>query len=139
MDHMELKEKLPMLIRKRGLKQADVARITGIPAARFTDWKDPASGRTPTLEQALRVARALGVPLDYLADPEQDDPPAPALSDAEREIIAFVRRIGVETAWSRLGLIPGTVARPVGGTDLDPSERQPERQDERAKRPRRPR
>jgi transcriptional regulator with XRE-family HTH domain len=138
MEVMDFPEKLEKLIAHSGMKAAEVARRSGIPPQRFTDWKADRK-RRPTADQALHLARALNVSVDYLLDSELDDPPDPVLTTAEREILAFVRRIGIEDAWERLSLKAGTVARPIGGTDLDPSERQPERQDERAKRPRRPR
>ena len=44
--------------------------------------------QVPRLDAALRIARALGVPLEWLADDEQTGDPPPA---AEDEIVTFVR------------------------------------------------
>lgn len=119
MESMRLAEKLPMLMNQRGLKAADLARLTGIPSQRFTEWKDatPDRPRAPTLAQALRVARALGVSLDYLADDEQDQPPTPAVTDEERVILDMVHTLGVAEAKRRLlqALPP-----PPAGIDIQP-------------------
>ena len=56
----------------------------------------------PNLDAALRIAREFGVSLEWLADDEMKDQPAPEISDREREILRIVRRIGVEDAESRL-------------------------------------
>jgi transcriptional regulator with XRE-family HTH domain len=124
MDGMEFGKKLPLLIRSRGLKAAEVARLTGIPAPRFTDWKDPDSGRAPTLGQALRLARVLGVPLDYLADDDADDPP-PVLSPAEQQAVTLTRalalsveevarRLAGNTVPTNSGVHSPEYAQPVG-------------------------
>lgn len=58
---------------KKGLKDADVAKATGISASTFSDWK---SGRSqPKQEKLKKIASALGVSLDYLTG--QDDTPLP--------------------------------------------------------------
>jgi transcriptional regulator with XRE-family HTH domain len=134
METMEFKKKLEILVGRTGVKAADVARRAGVPPQRITDWKDPSKHRQPTIAQALSLARALGVSVDYLLDDAQDDPPPP-LTEDERTLLRIARKIGIEEALSRLSLAPGTVARPLGGTDMDPSDRKPSRQHKRAKGP----
>jgi transcriptional regulator with XRE-family HTH domain len=85
---------------QRGLKAADLSRLTGIPSQRFTEWKNstPERPRVPTLSQALRIARALGVPLDYLADDDLDDPTSLAelgIDPDDRTLLEFLRITGL--------------------------------------------
>ncbi len=86
------------------MKPAELARVTGIPAQRFTEWKEakPEKPRLPTLPQAFKIARALDVPLDYLADDQQDDPPPAALSEEDDRILEIARSLGYEEAKRRL-------------------------------------
>lgn len=102
MARMRLKEKLPWLMEQKGIKPAELSKMTGIPAPRFSEWKDPKGKRSPTLEQAKRIARALGVSLDYLADDSLDEPPNPELNAEDREILRIARRLGYEQALDRL-------------------------------------
>lgn len=49
---------------RKGMRDADIARIANIPKSTFSDWK---SGRgTPKTEKMKKIADALGVPVDYL-------------------------------------------------------------------------
>lgn len=73
---MKLMDKALALAEQRGLRQADLARACAIEPSRISEWKkDKGSG--PSLQVALRMARALGVLLDYLADDAMDVPPKP--------------------------------------------------------------
>lgn len=48
----------------KGMKDADVVRITGIPKSTFSEWKN---GRSfPKLPKLEKIADALGVSLEYL-------------------------------------------------------------------------
>ena len=49
---------------KKGYKDSDVARITGITKSTFSDWK---SGRScPKNDKLQKIAETLGVTVDYL-------------------------------------------------------------------------
>ena len=63
---------------------------------------------TPGLENAFRLARAVGVSLDYLADDTLDADPLQAsdpLSNEEREVLDLVKRIGSRRAANLLDII----------------------------------
>ena len=47
---------------KKGVRDADVAKATGIPQSTFTDWKNEKSA--PKLEKLIKIADFLGVTLD---------------------------------------------------------------------------
>jgi len=63
---------------------------------------------TPGLENAFRLARAVGVSLDYLADDALDTDPLQAsdpLSNEDREVLELVKRIGARRAANLLDII----------------------------------
>ena len=73
---------------RKGLKDSDVARMTGIPPATFSEWKH---GRyTPKYEKMTKIEQALGiVPLytenNYVVmDPA---PAAPVLDKFDQELL----------------------------------------------------
>lgn len=110
MTSMNLPEKLERLLARPGIRAIDVARKAGLRPQRITEWKDPKSKRRPTLTQALALAQALDVPLDYLADDAQDDPPAP---DVPPDLVALIRTLGVERARARLLMLPEPGSPPI--------------------------
>lgn len=56
---------------ERGLKDADVARETGITKSTFTDWKN---GRSEPKDAKLKkIADLFGVSVQYLRDGEESD------------------------------------------------------------------
>jgi transcriptional regulator with XRE-family HTH domain len=70
--------------------QAKIARAAGVDPARVTGWKNGEG--SPTLEQALKIARLLSVPLDYLADEETDEVPVTiACNESEKQAIIMTR------------------------------------------------
>jgi transcriptional regulator with XRE-family HTH domain len=91
---MELRKKLQKLIPN----QSEFSRQTGIPQTTISEWRS--GKREPTLKNASHLARALGVPLDYLADDGLDEPPPPPrpeTSEEERVILRFLRATGLDT------------------------------------------
>lgn len=48
----------------KGMKDADVVKITGITKSTFSDWKHERS--YPKTAKAEKIAEALGVPFEYL-------------------------------------------------------------------------
>ena len=107
---MRLKEKLAHLQELSGLKGTEIARRSGVPASRWSEWKDAEKNRQPSLYQASAVAKvfsaALGipVPLDYLADDAADEPPPPPFTEDERRVVELMRalRLDRDTALRRL-------------------------------------
>jgi transcriptional regulator with XRE-family HTH domain len=97
---MRLSEKIPMLVKRMGITQAELARAIGTYPSRISEWASE-EGK-PSIQQALRMARALNVSLDYLADDAQDDPPQMLSSEWERKVWEIVKEIGAEAAWKKL-------------------------------------
>lgn len=125
MEAMRLQEKFPILLELRGLKQADVARLTGIDPGAVSRIK---TGEwTPPIEKALRLARALGVSVDYLIDPDQDDPPPPLLSEDEADVLRTMRDYALTREEAKQGLAMAFAAKRSGGVatataDPDPAD-----------------
>ncbi len=92
---MELKDKLQMLMARHALNGQKLARF--IPRERFGDLADSPGEVAPGLDNAFRLARSVGVTLDYLADDSLDvEPPRPEdhLSPEERRVLALAQKIG---------------------------------------------
>lgn len=61
---MDFKTFIQMLMKERGLRQADLCRMTQIPSSLMSDY---VSGKkSPALNNAMAIADALGVSLDEL-------------------------------------------------------------------------
>jgi transcriptional regulator with XRE-family HTH domain len=93
---MILKDKLQMLMtrhRLNGQKLARQAQVSDSEISRILQGKS-----RPGLDNAFRLAKAVGVSLDYLADDSVDhDPitqPADNLSTEERKILTLAQKIG---------------------------------------------
>ena len=127
---MELKDKLLTQMARRGLNGQKLARISQVSDSEIS--RILAGKSRPGLENAFRLAQAVGVSLDYLADDSLDAEPAPSadpLTAAEREaldlahgiglgrasrILEIVRIVGYELAMHRL-----LGAKPVIEKDAD--------------------
>jgi transcriptional regulator with XRE-family HTH domain len=92
---MTLKDKLQMLMARRGLNGQKLARLSQVSDSEISRILQGKS--RPGLDNAFRLARSLSVTLDYLADDSQDIEPAqPAdiLAPEERKLLAAVQKIG---------------------------------------------
>src|SRR5271157_2769128 len=92
---MELKTKLKNLMNGKGLNGQKLARLSQVSDSEISRILQGKS--RPGLDNALRLAQALGVTLDYLANDKLDsEPPEPAdsLSPEERKILGIVQKIG---------------------------------------------
>jgi transcriptional regulator with XRE-family HTH domain len=98
---MDMATKIAKLVERSGMKQADIARAAGIPPSRLTEAKN--GTYKPPLQVALRLARALNVPLDYLADDTQDTPP---VVEFPPDLVQLIRTLGPDRARARLLQIP---------------------------------
>lgn len=90
---MEFPEKLRDLLDSRRMAQADLGAAVGLQQSRISKWVNGKG--EPSLSQGLLLARALKVPIEYLAD-DKADKPSPELSEAERLILETVRALGLE-------------------------------------------
>lgn len=101
-----------------------------LPPNRVSKWK---SGQgEPTARQALRIARVLRVPLEWLADEEAGDEPTalPGLSPDEAVMLDVIRDSGLTRRdVTRLVLQAvrdrGPVPAPIVGREFDPSTGDP--------------
>lgn len=76
---------------KIGLKDADVARLSGVTKSTFSDWKKGLY--QPKREKLIKIADALGVSIEYLMDDGKTDfnPSNIYLSDEEQEVLTAYR------------------------------------------------
>src|SRR3954465_9085120 len=93
---MELKIKLQNLMTRKGLNGQKLARLSQVSDSEISRILQGKS--RPGLDNALRLAKAVGVSLDLPADDEIDvEPSAPGdlLSPEERKILNLVTKIGM--------------------------------------------
>jgi transcriptional regulator with XRE-family HTH domain len=117
---MGFSEKLSRLLELRKVSQSELARRTGI--AQTTISLMSAAKQRPYLDQAWKIATALGVSLDYLANDLVEDPPA-EMSQSERFLYEAIQRVGVDTALNRMlsaeGVRKVVVSKRDSGDGLD--------------------
>lgn len=75
---MKMIEKLVKALADRDLTQRAFEAQCGLSENRISKWKDGTG--EPTARQALAMARALGLPLEFLVDDSIDEPEAPTAS-----------------------------------------------------------
>lgn len=105
---------------RRVASQVVLARQTGIPQTTISALVRGV--QKASLEQAFKLAQALGLSLDYLADDTLEEPPVPELSEEERHILRVyrsLRRKGVSLEEVEDRLID--VAGEPGGKVRDPA------------------
>ena len=96
---MELKDKLLTQMARLNLNGQKLARISNVSDSEISRILKGKS--RPGLENAFRLAKAVGVSLDYLADDSMEAEPAhPAdpLSTEEREVLDLAHGIGLARA-----------------------------------------
>lgn len=71
---MDVKTKLSELLEEKGMKQADLSRITGIPTSLISNYLNGI--KSPSLSNAVALATALNVTVDDLAGLSSDDVPS---------------------------------------------------------------
>jgi transcriptional regulator with XRE-family HTH domain len=131
---MELKIKLQTLMARRGLNGQKLARLSQVSDSEISRILQGKS--RPGLDNALRLAQAVGVSLDYMADDTLDAEPAEpvdSLSPDERKVLSVVQKIGCpevltiletvrflgyEAAMSRLVGAKPVVEKDKDGTDV---------------------
>jgi transcriptional regulator with XRE-family HTH domain len=92
---MELKDKLQMLMARAALNGQKLARSSKVSDSEISRILQGKS--RPGLDNAFRLAKSVGVTLDYLADDSMDvEPPKPEdhLSADERKILTLAQKVG---------------------------------------------
>jgi transcriptional regulator with XRE-family HTH domain len=130
---MKLKDKLQMLMSRHNLNGQRLARLSQVSDSEISRILQGKS--RPGLDNAFRLARAVNVSLDYLADDSLEldaASPADLLSPDERKLLALAQRVGCsevltilenvrflgyELAMSRL-----IGAKPIIEIDSEPSD-----------------
>ena len=64
-------EKYEELRDAKGVRDADVAKETGIYQSTFTDWKDKKKNSSPKLDKLIRIAQYFDVPVDVFIEARQ--------------------------------------------------------------------
>jgi len=121
---MTLKDKLQMLMTRHGLNGQKLARLSQVSDSEISRILQGKS--RPGLDNAFRLAKSVGVTLDYLADDSVDvEPPQPAdlLTPEERKLLDVAQKIGcskVLTILENIRFLGYEVAmsRLVGGKPL---------------------
>ncbi|APW61170.1 helix-turn-helix domain-containing protein [Paludisphaera borealis] len=96
---MELKQKLQLLMARRSLNGQKLARLSQVSDSEISRILQGKS--RPGLDNALRLAQAVGVSLDFLADDTMEAEPSPpedALSSEERKLLGVSQKIGCTEA-----------------------------------------
>lgn len=102
---MKLGEKLTRWLDRMGLSARELSRRLGVSPPTIGRW---ASGeREPRRPELVKLAREMGVTLDYLADDGQDNPPAPEVTPDERLLLDTLRRAGIAPAEALARLLGG--------------------------------
>lgn len=89
---MRFGQKIRKARRDRGLTQGDIAAESGLVPSAISGIES--GERRPYVDQASRIAKALGVSLDWLADDDRDDEPRETTSEDE-QILRVIRAAGV--------------------------------------------
>jgi transcriptional regulator with XRE-family HTH domain len=89
---MEAVEKVKKLMTERGLNQSDLAAMIGVSRQKMSLYLDGKAGLKPY--QLLRMARGLGVDLEYLVDDAMTDPrPSSFLAGDEWAVLEVYRAL----------------------------------------------
>jgi transcriptional regulator with XRE-family HTH domain len=118
---MNLKEKLRLLMARNGLNGQKLARVSQVSDSEISRILQGKS--RPGLDNAFRLAKALGVSLDYLADDALDEDPTQAMqshSPEEQKILASSLKVGYIEVLTILEIIRNlgydvAITRLVGG------------------------
>lgn len=102
---MDFVAKLKTLMDARGWKQADLARASGVADSTVSHWLKRKIKGKPDLDTGLKLARAFGVPLDFLADDDADEPPG-AMDPELAKIVDLAGSLTYPVAHARLLRLP---------------------------------
>jgi transcriptional regulator with XRE-family HTH domain len=97
---MTIGEKLKLLSDHYRLSQSALAEAAGVSQSQVSKWFRNVN--TPDVYQAFRMARKLNVPLEFLADDEQNVLASEEARRLEADILEAARDLGYEVARARL-------------------------------------
>jgi transcriptional regulator with XRE-family HTH domain len=103
---MKLEQKLLTQMVRRGLNGQRLSKVSGVSDSEIS--RILAGKSRPGLENAFRLARAVGVSLDFLADESLEAEPTPQhnpLSNQEQEILALAHALGQSQTVTLLKII----------------------------------
>lgn len=98
---MNIKEKLQMLCREKGITIKEMEAASGLRAGTVCKWDI----NMPSIDKVLKVARYFGVTVDDLLDAEKPAPHGSELSNKEADIIRLFRASSPETQQAMLRLL----------------------------------
>lgn len=96
---MEFGRQLEHLLAERGLKPADLSRMTGLSTGLISNYMNNRS--KPTLGNAVLIADAIGVSMDDLAGRNE---PSTA---AQRELLSYFNQLNEEGQESAIRMVQG--------------------------------
>ena len=108
----------------RGMTRADLCRETGLKSAHLVPYyRDPE--RSPNMATAIKIAAALGVSLDYLAELTDDMEPrrSTGVTREEARLLAAFRALGARDRESCVSMTEGLAARAASGAPSASSSR----------------
>lgn len=112
---MSFSTKLRALLKERGWTQGNLADLLETSQSQVSDWMRDKT--FPSIPSGLKLARVLGVTMDYLFDDSIEELPKPELTSEERTLLAVIRRLGAEEVIVRLTTgAPGAGWVPAGPT-----------------------
>lgn len=130
---MDLKTKLKNLMNDRGLNGQKLARLSQVSDSEISRILQGKS--RPGLDNALRLALALNVSLDYLANDELEvAPPEPAdtVSPEERKVLSITQKVGTPESLTILEIVgflgyEAAMSRLVGAKlpTIEPMDKEP--------------
>ncbi len=134
---MRILEKLDRILDQRGIPQSKLETMAGLYQGRYSKWHKRPNAE-PSAWEALAMARALRINLEWLCDEEdmREESPQPFPSPDEAAILSVVRDLGLsrEQAVLRLGRqhpeyqaprvrTPEETARESAASELPPSRK----------------
>ena len=96
---MGFKESVNSLLAERGLRQADLCRMTGIDSGLMSNYLN--GKKAPSLSNAVLIADALAVPMDRIAGRSE------AETAAQRELLSYFNQLNEEGQESAIRMVQG--------------------------------
>lgn len=102
-------QKLDLLLKSRGIKQAAFERAAILSENRISKWKNGQG--EPSASESLRMARILGVSVEWLIDDEKAYPAPQESVEWERSVLDLIQALGLDKQ-EALRRLAGVVSPP---------------------------